>query len=203
MPEVALQHIELLQQFSYFGVFIAVILAGHFVPVPEDISLIMAGYIVALGYANLIPMLVIGIIGPIIADGILFYLARSGSKFVPPMEKYAPGISISVIKGQLENHTLRSVFWMRFITGFRFMSPVLSGYIGISPKKYMTANAFSALFFGPFFVLLGYFLAAKITGVLGTLNSLEHIIFFIIGGALFVFLGVLLKNYISRKRIKT
>jgi membrane protein DedA with SNARE-associated domain len=202
MPNLALQQIALLQQFSYLGVFIAVVLSGHFVPIPEDISLLMAGYIVAMGYAHLWPMVIIAIIGPFIADGLLYYLARTGSRFVPSLEKYAPGLKIDFIRRQLEEHTFRSVFWMRFVTGFRFMSPVISGYMKIPPSTYLPANFASAFFYGPFFLFLGYFFSQKILDILGTLKSFEHIILWILAAAGVVLVSILVNHYISRKQTK-
>ncbi len=200
MPHLAIQQIALLQQFSYLGVFIAVVLSGHFVPIPEDISLLMAGYIVAVGYAQPGPMVIIAIIAPFIADGILYFLARTGSKFVPPLERYAPGLKTDFIKKQLEEHTFRSIFWMRFVTGFRFMSPVMSGYLKVSPRKYFLANGFSAIFYGPFFLSLGYFFSKKIFNILGALKSVEHVVLFILAGAGVVFISILVNKYISRKQ---
>lgn len=200
MPDIALSQIALLHQFSYLGVFISIVAAGHFVPVPEDVSILLAGYVVALGYAKLLPMILISIVGPIIADAILYFLAKKGSKWVPPIERYAPGLKIEFVRRQLEEHTFRSVFWMRFVTGFRFLSPVLSGYMKIDTKRYFLANAFSALFYGPTLVLIGYFLSSKITKVLGTLKSIEHVLLFVIGVGVIVGGSILLSKYISSRK---
>lgn len=175
MPDIVLNHIHLLEQFSYLGVFVAVALAGHFVPVPEDISLIAAGYIAALGYAKLWPMLLIGMTAPVFADLLLFYLSRIGSRFAPDPEKYADTWIFKLAKHHMHHNTILTVVLMRFVTGFRFMSPIVGAYIRVPVKKYLIANAISAALYGPFFILLGYKLHAQITFLINTLQSIEYV----------------------------
>jgi membrane protein DedA with SNARE-associated domain len=63
---------------------------------------------------------------------------------------------------------------MRFVTGFRFLSPLMAAYLGVSYKKYFLANTLSAIVFGPFFIMLGYIFHSQITAVIHTLSTVEN-----------------------------
>ncbi|MBX4200321.1 DedA family protein [Candidatus Parcubacteria bacterium] len=202
LPALALQHISLLQQFSYLGIFIAVVLAGHFVPIPEDISLIFAGYISALGYANLWIMLVIGATAPVVADALLFYLSKVGSRFAPHPDKYKERKMFKWAMHYMHNHTILAVILMRFVTGFRFISPIVGAYINVPTKKYFLANFISACIYGPFFILLGYKFESQITRVVHTMKSVEHLILLVVAIVIVSALGVFLKTRYNIRNAK-
>ncbi|MFH1473044.1 MAG: hypothetical protein ABIF06_01340 [bacterium] len=194
MPDIVIQNLALLEQLSYLGVFIFIVLSGHIIPIPQDLSLISAGYITALGYTSLWPVLIIGMIAPVFSDLFLFYLSTVGSRFAPKPERYEHMRLFKFATHHMHNNTILLVMFMRFVTGFRFMSPVVGAYMKVPIKKYFIANSISAAVFGPVFIMLGYTFHTQITSIINTLKSIEHfgLIFF----GLFVLgvIGYFLKN---------
>lgn len=195
MPDVIIQHLGLIQQLSYLGVFLIMALSGHIIPIPQDISLISVGYLAAIGYIGIVPAVILGILAPIASDAFLYYLSHHGSRWAPKPEKYSNTWIYRFSMHHMHNNTIVAVVIMRFVTGFRFMSPIMGAYMGVPFKKYIIANGISALLFGPIFVLLGYVFHEKITWIIDTLKSFEHF-----GAVAFIVVIILIFGFFIRNR---
>lgn len=195
MPDIAIQSIAYLDHLSYLGVFLLIAMSGHILPVPQDISLISVGYITALGYTNLLPVLIIGMLAAVTSDLFLYYLSTIGSRFAPKPEKYIHTWPYRFAIHHMHNNTIMTVILMRFVTGFRFMSPVIGAYVGVPIKRYFIANSISAVIFAPVFILLGYSFHNQISLVLDTLKSFEHL-----GLTLFAFVVIGVIGYFIKNR---
>ena len=62
--------------FAYLVVFGILLVCGLGLPLPEDVSLILGGYLVHSGKAELVPMMVTGYLGIIIGDSMIFTFGR-------------------------------------------------------------------------------------------------------------------------------
>jgi len=67
---------ETIGALSYGEVFAILIACGLVVPLPEDVSLILGGYLVYQGRANLFTMMAVGYLGIICGDSIIFNFGR-------------------------------------------------------------------------------------------------------------------------------
>ena len=65
-----------LAKWSYFGLFLILIAAGLGIPLPEDIPLVAAGWLVYKGSADLWLMIAAGLIGVMVGDSLLFSMGR-------------------------------------------------------------------------------------------------------------------------------
>jgi membrane-associated protein len=164
-------------QLSYFGMYLFIASSGHLIPLPEDIALMTSGYLTSLSHLSLLPMIAISIIGPMTGDFILFFLSKKGSRYAINLERHIKNEVFDYIKRRMSEHTFRTVFIMRFISGLRFASPLVAGYVDIPWKKYWLANTLSASIYGPFYLLIGYIFHSKILTLIGVAESLGHWIF--------------------------
>ncbi len=187
--------IAFLEQLSYVGIFIGIMLAGHVMPIPEDIFLVVAGYITALGYANLAIMIPIGIVSCFCVDTLFYILSRKGSSLVEKLERRMRNDVFEKYKKTMREKPFLVIFFSRFLTGFRFASPLVAGYVGIPWKKYLTYNAISAFFFAPTFILLGYFFSKKIEPVVTGVQTFRHMVVFLI----LLILGVSVLLFVRKK----
>ncbi len=199
MPTELLSNIQYFEGLSYIGVLIALILSGHFVPIPQDVSLILLGYIVAHGYSNVGLMIFTGIIAAIIGDSILYTLAYTGSKFGQKIEAKIRNGIFDFVKRRMEAHTFWTMFIMRFIPGLRFASAVVAGYVKIPPKKFLSYNAFSSLFYVPFFFFIGFLLEDQITRIVTAIESARHAIVILLIAVLCLAIAAVLSKKIFKK----
>ncbi len=189
MSQSIINHIVWLEQLSYLGMFLAIAASGHIIPIPEDISLIIAGYITSLGYVSFWPMIVVSIVAPFVADTVFFWLAKKGSRFALMLERHISNNVFDYVKRKMQENTFRTMFLMRFVSGLRFASPLVAGYVGVPWKKFLTFNFISACAYGPFFFSLGYLFHKKISSLISATNTIKHGIFIVIIVVLVVVIG--------------
>ncbi|HEX9507325.1 MAG TPA: VTT domain-containing protein, partial [Myxococcales bacterium] len=68
--------LSLLYRFTYIGMFGLLIAAGLGLPFPEDLTLLTAGFLARKGVTSLWPTLVVGYVGVVIGDLLIFRLGR-------------------------------------------------------------------------------------------------------------------------------
>lgn len=169
--------IAFLEHLSYAGIFIGVMLAGHVMPIPEDVFLLIAGYITAQGYAQLAIMIPIGILASFCVDTLFYTLSRKGSAIAEKLEKKIKVSLFEKYKKLMVERPFQVMFVSRFLSGFRFASPLVAGYVCVPWRKYLLYNAISSICYAPFFILLGYIFSAKIAPLISSLQTFRHIVF--------------------------
>ena len=56
-------YLNYLEQLSYVGLFLFVVFSGYLIPIPEEIMLLLLGYIAGVGIINIYTALAAGILG--------------------------------------------------------------------------------------------------------------------------------------------
>lgn len=166
--------IAYLEHLSYLGVFLAMATTGYLVPLPEEVILLVGGFLIASHVSNLWVMLVVSILGGIAGDTFMYYISHHGSKF-------AQKLKLKVEKGKFGRYTKwfrhnapRAIFLTRFIPGMRFLSPVMSGILNIPSRTFIFYDALAALIFIPLVTAIGYFFHNEIDGTLAWFIFLRH-----------------------------
>ncbi|WP_410511358.1 hypothetical protein PaeBR_14800 [Paenibacillus sp. BR2-3] len=117
-----IQHnlLAFIAHFGYIGIFGALVLGIIGVPVPDEILLTFAGYLISQGKFHYIPTIMVSVIGSITGMSISYFM---GQKFgYPLLEKYGRKIHIS--KEKLYRIGRRSVL----ISGFFIFAAVYFGF---------------------------------------------------------------------------
>ncbi len=197
-----ISHISTFEQLSYLGLFLAIAASGHIVPLPEDISLIIAGYITSLGYVQLWPMIVVSIIAPFVADTAFYIIAKKGTKLALMFERHIANNIFDYMKKKMQENTFRTMFLMRFVSGLRFASPLVAGYVGVPWKRFLTYNFISACVYGPFFLLVGYIFHQKIFSLVSATNTYKHVAFAVIIVVLVVAIGKVIRKKVFRSTVE-
>ena len=157
---------------AYGLIFLVLLAAGFGLPLPEDIPLILGGVLVHRGQATLWKMIVVGYLGIIIGDSIMFGLGRRfGSKVGVGT---APGIFARIVtpekraqvEGMFKKYGERIVMLARFLPGVRTVTYFTAGSVGMSFPRFLAYDSFAALASAPLFVLLGYYFGSDIESLL-------------------------------------
>ena len=145
---------------AYLSIFAVLVACGLGVPLPEDISLILGGYLVYAGVANLWAMVATGFLGILVGDT-LIYLAgrrvglrvRTGhgwlSRVVTPPRRI-------LVEGLFARHGEKIVIAARFMPGVRAVTYFVAGSAGMPYARFICFDGLAALGSAPLFVLLGY-----------------------------------------------
>lgn len=165
--------------FTAYGlVFIVLLAAGFGLPLPEDIPLVMGGVLVHRGQAELWVMMLVGYLGIIIGDSIMFGLGRRVGARVGT----TPGFFARIVtpekrarvEGLFKKHGEKIVMLARFLPGVRTVTYFTAGSVGMNYWRFMLYDSIAALASAPAFVYLGYTFGADIEDLMARVASGER-----------------------------
>jgi membrane protein DedA with SNARE-associated domain len=180
--------------FAYLVVFGILLVCGLGLPLPEDISLILGGYLVHDGKAELIPMMATGYLGIIIGDSMIFAFGRRlGSKVGQKPTGFFARIVTPEKRARVEQlfkkHGEKIIMLARFLPGVRAVTYFTAGSVGMKWRRFALYDSIAALASAPIFVFLGYKFGGELDALIsaikrGQRNVLAAMV--IIGVAAFV-----------------
>lgn len=195
-PEMILQT---LQGVSYSGIFILALMANMIIPIPEEIVLLVLGYIVSASALNFWFVLVIVYVGLSISDMVLFTLARRGGKFIERLQKKLQKFSILRDSNFIETHIKKIIFISRFVVQFRFIGPVLAGTSNIPRKTFLLWNSLALLVYVPVVLSLGIYFQNNIEKLIHGAGVFRNYVFFIVMILLVIFIARMIKKSFIQK----
>ena len=151
--------------FGYLSVFGVLLLCGFGLPIPEDISLLAGGIISGMGYTNVHLMVLIGFIGVMVGDSIVYQLGyRFGNKI---FQKKIVARSMNPqwyhrIYKSFQKNGKWVLFAARFMPGLRtpiFLTAGITRFVRF--RTFFLIDGIAALISVPLWVYLGYFGASN------------------------------------------
>lgn len=154
MPDIG----QLISDWGYVGIFLAVILGNVGLPVPEETVLVSAGYLVWSGRLQLLPVLLVALVSAVVGDNIGYWLGRRLGHAA--VDRYAhrtlsPG-RVMVAESFVRRYGALAVCVARFVGGFRFLAGPLAGAVGVPFRSFLLGNLIGAVLFVPYAVGIGY-----------------------------------------------
>ena len=182
------------EHFSYLAIFAFALFSGYFIPIPEEIILLITGYMAWAGIIQLTPAIIVVIIAFIIGDNILFKLTLKNNKHVTKLihEVLSLGI-VSKRMSFLEEHIGATIFASRFMPFLRFVGPVFSGYVKADEKKFMLFNTLAIIIYAPFVIWAGYFFNEYFSQIVAEIAKVKHVLYILI----LVIIGLLITRTID------
>ncbi len=169
--------ISTIEQFSYIAIFLFALGAGYVVPVPEEIILLITGYMASNYIIHLTPAIFIVIIAFIIGDNILYRLTLKNNKHVTKLINEVLSIKfITKHKPWLEKHINTTIFFTRFVPFLRFVGPVFAGYTKTKERTFMIFNTLAIAIYAPFVIWVGYFFHNDYTLIVNSIGRVRHVI---------------------------
>ena len=187
-----------LEQFSYFGIFALIALSGYIIPIPEEILLLLTGYLAGIGVNNIYIALAAAILGILAGDNILFWLSRyKGSKIIDRLRHKVRKNEINKYRHLMKKHIGKTIFIARFIVGLRFFGPFLAGSMKIKWKAFQFYNLIAVLVYAPIILFLGYHFHNRLALIITQVEIARHLIFFLF----LVAVGYLISVFLNKKYI--
>lgn len=183
---------------SYLGIFGVSLLANMIVPVPEEVFLLALGYLVAKGFFHPVVIVGIVIVGFMISDTVLFFLARKGNRFLIRirdlfMKRLALTNSEFVI-----SHMNKIIFFSRFLIQFRFLGPVIAGSYAIPYRHFFKINLFALCVYVPLVIVAGHYFENRIGQIASGVGVVRNIILIAVGVLIVVTLFKLMRTLFVR-----
>lgn len=186
------------QSVSYFSLGFFAAFAGYLIPIPEEMALLVIGYISAIGPIKLHWVVALTCFAVIIGDNILYFLSFKGSRYVEWLKRRMRKNKLSQYEHIMHEHIGKTIFFIRFIVGVRFFGPVLAGTLKVSWRRFFFINAAASIIHVIFFESLGYHFHNSFLALVTQVEIIRHILFFF-SVALF---GLLVAVFVQKNYLK-
>jgi membrane protein DedA with SNARE-associated domain len=169
------------EHFSYLAIFVFALFSGYFIPIPEEIILLITGYMAWTGFIHLTPAIFVVITAFIIGDNILFKLTLKNNKHVKKLIHEV--LSLEIVSKRmpfLEEHIGATIFASRFMPFLRFVGPVFSGYVKADERKFMLFNTLAIIIYAPFVIWVGYFFNEYFSQIVLEIGKVKHVLYILV-----------------------
>ena len=174
------------------------LLCGMGLPIPEDISLICAGYLAHLGTAQLYPIFLVCLPAVLGGDSLAFTMGRLfGTKILASRigrRYFTPRRQLRV-RAYFRKYGSKVVFIARFLPGLRFSIFLSAGMLRVRPYVFIVYDSMAALLSVPFLVYTAWYFGDNIDRVVKWARRSEYGILVLVAlVALFVAFKLLRKR---------
>jgi len=187
-----------INEFSYLAVFVLLIWCGLGFPLPEDIILITAGYLVYKDSANLYIIALVALVGVLGGDLIIYYAGKKFGLDILNHKKFKLILSerrLVKIEKMFNRYGTPIIFFGRFTAFVRTPIYLSTGALGINLSTFIFYDFIAALFSIPFFIMLGFYFGEQIERAVHFARNAEYLF---IAAVLIVLLYVI--RYARRKK---
>lgn len=150
---------NLIENAPYLGLFSVLLLCGLGLPLPEDVPLLLGGYLVHRELANLWMMFVVGMAGVLCGDMVLFMLGRTyGERILehPLLRRVVTRDRLYWAESKFRNHGKVLIFAARFMPGARAVFFATAGIFRVRPLTFLLIDGTAALISVPAWIWIGY-----------------------------------------------
>jgi membrane protein DedA with SNARE-associated domain len=168
-------------------------------PIPEDISLIAAGYLAHLGTVQLHPVFLVCFAAVLGGDGLAFTMGRLfGTKILASRfgHRYFNPKRQRRVRAYFRTYGSKVVFVARFLPGLRFSIFLSAGMLRVRAYVFIVYDALAALLSVPFLVYSAWYFGDQIDHVIVWTKRSEYGIMALVG---VVALYVAIKIYRKRR----
>lgn len=175
-----IEFLSALSGFHAYGLILGVLfVCGMGVPIPEDITLITAGLLAGQGKISFIGAMIVGFIGVLIGDTILFLVGQKYGRKVftwPVFNKIFTEARIVKAELQIMTHAKKICFTARFMPGLRAPIFLTAGIMKVPFKTFLFQDGLAALLSVPVWVYLGYWFSDNIDAALDFAKDINSVI---------------------------
>jgi membrane protein DedA with SNARE-associated domain len=159
MYDFFLQIVWFAQSLGYLGIFIMTFIESTFIPIPAEITLIPAGYLVQKGEMNAILVLITSTLGTIGGSLTNYFIAYFfGSKLFTSKGKYffLNESKLAKIEKFFANHGAISVFTGRFLPGVKHFISFPAGLAKMNLKLFALYSGLGGAIWCGVLIWIGY-----------------------------------------------
>ena len=192
--------INYIEHFSYLGIFVIGALVGYVIPIPEEIFLLLVGYIAGIGFYNVYFATFFAILGVLVGDNFLFWVSRyKASRLAERLKNRMNKNKVMKYRRLMKKHIGKTIFTLKFVVGLRVFSPFLAGSMKIKWSQFQFYNLLAAMVYVPIITFLGFHFHNQLALVITGVEFARHIIFLLILVLIGFFVTIFVKNKSNAK----
>lgn len=197
MYELFLEIVEIVESWGYLGVLIMTFIESTFVPIPAEITLIPAGFLVSKGEMNFFVVWFVSVLGTVGGSLLNYTIAyHYGRKILIDYGKYffMNEDKLKAMEYFMERHGPISMFSGRLLPGVKHFISFPAGLGKMDLKLFTTYTALGGTIWCGLLIWLGYIIGENEELIAKYIKQVNFI--------LFVSIVCLISFYIWKKRIK-
>ena len=167
----------------YWIVGLVLLSCGLGVPIPEDITLVLGGYMAYLGLGDVWIMLFISMVGVLGGDAIIFWLgAHYGRRLTKKwfFKKLLPEDRLELVKVKMNQMGPKILFAARFMPGLRAPVYFSSGTLHIPFRTFLFYDGLAAILSVPAWVFGAYYCGDYIDQFIKYGKRIEYVVIAVI-----------------------
>lgn len=168
--------VNYLQQFSYVGIFVFTALAGILIPIPEEVVLLLVGYLSGARLVNPYIAAGISIVALLGSDSLLFWLSQRGNRYIEKLRHKLRQNRVYKYEELMKANIGKTIFLLRFIVGLRFIAPVLAGSAKIRWRKFALFDLSALIIYVSLLIFLGYYFHNRVVALITEVEIIRHVI---------------------------
>lgn len=179
----------LLTHFTYLALVLLMLAAGLGLPMSEDLVLLIVGYLSSTGITDPWITLLLGYGSVLAGDWMIF---RMGRRFGPSLtthsltRKMFPEKRLRWLESHYAKWGTLTVVVARHVAGLRAPAFALAGAGKMSQRRFLLADALSALITTPLMVWLGYKFGDRMESLFGSIRQVQWVLLGALGATLLV-----------------
>jgi membrane protein DedA with SNARE-associated domain len=170
---------ELIERFTYLGIFLVLFVAGLGVPIPEEAPVLAAGVLASQGVIRWWLGLLVCFAGVLSGDTVLYWVGHHWGEHIlewrftrfvltPAREK--------TLMEKYHRHGIKIVFAARFVAGFRAAAFLTAGIAGIPFWRFLLVDTVAALIGVPLGFGVAYLFTDQLPAILHGVHRAERLI---------------------------
>lgn len=166
-----------LEHSTYAAAFLLLLAAGVGVPIPEDIPILLSGYLSHRGVMRFEIALPVCFAGVIVGDACLFLLARHGSQSLrrhPRLASLVTPERRARARALVQRRGVGAVVIARHVAGLRVAVFATAGVAGMHFRRFIFWDAVSACASVPVMFTLGFLFADRLEQLVHHIHRLQH-----------------------------
>ncbi|QQG45534.1 MAG: DedA family protein [Candidatus Sungiibacteriota bacterium] len=167
----------------YVVLFLLPVLSSVFLPVPEEVALLIAGYLAYLGFVNFWAVLVVMFLGVIAGDIVGYFLGRYfGDWLSQNIINRVPFAAhlLGKAKHYFDRYGERVVLFSRPLLSIRMIVPMMAGHFRMNLAKFLFYDVLISIVWVGAVVSVSYFLGSGLD-LITEVREIKHAVFAIIG----------------------
>ena len=194
--------LSFIQKIGYFGIFIMMALESTVVPLPSEIVMPFAGFLVTKGTFSFLMVIVVSTLGTLFGSSFSYWMGSTGGE--PLVKKFGKYVFLDEThlrwtEQWFSKYGEKTIFIGRFLPVVRHFISIPAGIGKMSKKHFVLYTLFGGFVWNSFLTCLGVILG-KNWWIIHKYSTLLDILVFV---AIFFGIVVYLYLYFRRKRVQT
>ncbi len=187
---------------SYLGIWGVSIISNIIIPVPEEVVLLVLGYISNSPKINIFILFPVVVSGLLVSDIAMYFLSKKGNKLVKIFYEKVFSSQLEPRREWLGRHINKVIFFSRFLVQLRFLGPFLAGQTGISFKRFLLLDLGAIVVYTLIYLSIGWYFKSRIEYIASGINLFKNILIVVALVALAIGVMRLFRRLLLGKKIK-